>query len=198
VTYVAAPERRRQAVTAARDILERDGLAAVTLRRVAERAGMTLSSLQWSVGTKDELLRELFATINAEIAEIVRTATAGTDGVWPVMRSTLTALWSAMETAPMMEVGENELVIASLREPASRRQVAALYDAYVAVCAEALGNAGQRSGERLRVPVEPLARLMVMALEGLVLLYLAGGAAERCRDDLDVLADALGALALGV
>jgi len=38
---------------------------------------------------------------------------------------------------------------------------------------------------------------MVMALEGLVLLYLAGGAAERCRDDLDVLADALGALALG-
>ena len=86
-------------------------------------AGMTLSSLQWSVGTKDDLLRELFATINAEIAEIVRTATAGTDGVGPVMRATLTALWSAMETAPMMEVGENELVIASLREPVSRRQV---------------------------------------------------------------------------
>jgi TetR/AcrR family transcriptional regulator, regulator of biofilm formation and stress response len=198
VAYLAAPERRRQAVSAARDILERDGLAAVTLRRVAERAGMTLSSLQWSVGTKDDLLRELFATINAEIAEIVRTATAGTDGVGPVMRATLTALWSAMETAPMMEVGENELVIASLREPVSRRQVAALYDAYVAVCAEALENAAQRSGERLRVPVEQLARLMVMALEGLVLLYLAGGAAERCRDDLDVLADALGALALGV
>ena len=76
MAYVAAPERRRQAVTAARDILEREGLAAVTLRRVAERAGMTLSSLQWSVGTKDDLLRELFATINAEIAEIVLTATA--------------------------------------------------------------------------------------------------------------------------
>ncbi len=193
---MAAPERRRQAVIAARDILERDGLAAVTLRRVAERAGMTLSSLQWSVGTKDGLLRELFATINAEIAEIVRTATATVDGVGPVMRATLNALWSAMEDAPMMEVGENELVIASLRERASRRQVAALYDAYVAVCAEALEGAAVRSGENPRVPVEQLARLMVMALEGLVLLYLAGGAADRCRGDLSVLADALCALAL--
>lgn len=184
-------------MSAARDILERDGLAAVTLRRVAERAGMTLSSLQWSVGTKDDLRRELFATINAEIAEIVRTATASVEGVGPALRATLTALWSAMESAPMMEVGENELVIASLREPVSRLRVAELYDAYVAVCAEALEGAALRTGEPLRVGAGQLARLMVMALEGLVLLYLAGGAAERCRDDLEVLADALSALALG-
>ena len=58
-------------------------------------------------------------------------------------------------------------------------------------------TAARRTGEQLHVPVEQLARLMVMALEGLVLLYLAGGAADRCRGDLDVLADALGALALG-
>jgi len=197
VARTPVAERRKQAVQAARSVLEREGLAAVTLRRVAEEAGMPLSSLQWSLRSKQELLRELFATINAEIAEIVAGAAAEVSGVRPTIAATLRALWIDMETSPMLEVGESELVIASVRDPATRDDVRELYDAFVSACRVAIEAAAERSGERLRCPAEQLARLMVVALEGLVVLYLAEGEPERCRADLDVLAEALATLALG-
>ena len=158
---------------------------------------MTLSSLQWAVRSKEGLLRELFNTINAEIDEIVERAAAPCSTLEGAVRAVLRALWDDMERAPMTEVGEAELVIESLRRPTERDEVRALYSAYVASCARALGRAAARSGEALAVPAEQLARLIVVALEGLVMLFLAEGDGARCRDDLDVLADALTALAVG-
>ena len=197
MAHVSAGERRRQAVAAARSILETEGLAAVTLRRVAVGSGMTLSSLQWAVRSKEGLLRELFATINAEIDDIVGRAAAGCTTLDEAVRAVLRALWDDMERAPMTEVGEAELVIESLRRAEERAEVRALYAAYVSSCARALGKAAARSGETLAVPAEQLARLIVVALEGLVMLFLAEGDGTRCRDDLDVLADALTAVATG-
>ena len=197
MAHVSAGERRQQAVTEARRILETDGLGAVTLRRVARGAGMTLSSLQWAVRSKEELLGELFLTINAEIDEIVDGAVAPCTTLDAAIRAVLLALWRSMEHAPMAEVGEAELVIESLRRPAQRAGVRDLFDAYVDSCARALARASATSQTVPAVPVDQLARLMVVALEGLVMLFLASGDGPRCRDDLAVLASALSAVAAG-
>ena len=54
-----------------------------------------------------------------------------------------------------------------------------------------------RRGETFAVGAEQLARLMVVTLEGLVMLFLAEGDEARCRADLAVFAAALTAIATG-
>src|SRR3954452_12420265 len=56
-TRAEASESVRDAIVAATvEIVARDGVAAVTHRRVAERAGVSLSSTTWHYASKEDIL----------------------------------------------------------------------------------------------------------------------------------------------
>lgn len=77
-------ERRAELSAAARDLALADGLAAVTLRGVAARAGVASALVSHYHPAMDELVASAFtAVVGAELAE-VRTLLAGSDG--PVAR----------------------------------------------------------------------------------------------------------------
>lgn len=73
-------ERRAELATAARDLALAEGLAAVTLRGVAARAGVTPALVAHYHPAMDQLVASAFtAVVAAELAEL-RPLLAGTDG----------------------------------------------------------------------------------------------------------------------
>ena len=62
-------ERRAEILAAARKILETESYAEFTLRKIAERTGLRLASLQYHFRTKEELLRALLEDTLARYEE---------------------------------------------------------------------------------------------------------------------------------
>src|SRR5215469_9991688 len=60
------PISRDAIVTAAVELLDREGLAALSMRRLAEELGTGAASLYWHVGSKDGLLDLVFDHIIGE------------------------------------------------------------------------------------------------------------------------------------
>ena len=60
------PISREAIVTAAIDLLDREGLAALSMRRLAEELGTGAASLYWHVGSKDGLLDLVFDELIGE------------------------------------------------------------------------------------------------------------------------------------
>ena len=61
------PISREAIVTAAIQLLDREGLAALSMRRLAEELGTGAASLYWHVGSKDGLLELIFDRVIGEV-----------------------------------------------------------------------------------------------------------------------------------
>ncbi|MFI5733610.1 TetR/AcrR family transcriptional regulator [Kribbella sp. NPDC051587] len=84
----AYDERRTAIVEAVLDLVDTSGVDQVTVRRVADRAGVSLGRVQHYFSTKDELLGAAFAAINELGARRVQERAGGDD----VLRAVLLVL----------------------------------------------------------------------------------------------------------
>jgi AcrR family transcriptional regulator len=76
----AQVERRRRLLEAARSLASEGGYPAVTMRDVADRAGMGLATVYRYFSSKDHLIAEVHAARGAEVArELEATPPAGVD-----------------------------------------------------------------------------------------------------------------------
>src|SRR5947208_3276500 len=99
--YRPIADRRRQLVEAGLTIAERDGVAGVTVRRVAAEAGVSLGLVSYCFGSKEELTLAMATRIVQALVEHSDTgpapapAEAGTapQGIGPVLRRALAGLW---------------------------------------------------------------------------------------------------------
>jgi AcrR family transcriptional regulator len=57
-------------LAAATDILERDGLLGLSMRKLAAELGVSTSTVYWHVGTRDELLDKLIEQITDELGRV--------------------------------------------------------------------------------------------------------------------------------
>jgi len=73
-----APLSRAQIVAAALQLLDRDGLAALSMRRLATELGTGAASLYWHVRNKEELLELVLDAVLGEVA-----LPDPDDGPWP-------------------------------------------------------------------------------------------------------------------
>ncbi|WP_406386051.1 TetR/AcrR family transcriptional regulator [Streptomyces sp. NBC_01618] len=64
------PERRERIIDAALDLIADEGVAGVSHRKVAARAGVPLGSMTYHFQNMDELLREAFTRFAATIADV--------------------------------------------------------------------------------------------------------------------------------
>ena len=69
---------RNQLISAAIEVVTRDGLAAATTRRISEQAGLPLGTFHYWFSNKEELFECLFEEILKEIEE----STGLVDGAW--------------------------------------------------------------------------------------------------------------------
>lgn len=116
-TRAEASERLREAIVAATvRIVARDGVGAVTHRRVAEEAGVSLSSTTWHFDSKADILEAALAwTAHREVERMAemaeRIAAASGDGFDPVAWSQALAAWVIEQT----EGADREITVALYR-----------------------------------------------------------------------------------
>jgi DNA-binding transcriptional regulator YbjK len=167
---VAPPDTRERILRATVDLIGREGISAVTNRRVAGVAGVGLGSLTYHFASQVDLLRESLLLFVGE--EVARQEAIAAD----LRRSRPSVEQAAAEVERVVEesgdriqqLAEFELHLQAARDPALQEASSRCFEAYEGVAAAAL--------EMLEVP-EPRqhARSIVALMYGMALRRLGTG-----------------------
>jgi AcrR family transcriptional regulator len=203
-THRPVADRRRQLVDAGLAIAEREGVAAVTARRLAAEAGVSLGLVSYCFATKDELTIALATRIAQELAEageaefeiedIVEEPDPGDEsdqGLTAILQTALAGLWAQVERTPGRQLLTYEITTRALRDPGLGSVAQQQYSAQVAVAAEVLARAGQAAGVTWSRDLSDLAGLVVMAVDGATLRWLVDHDSESALGRLCDIADLL-------
>lgn len=158
-------ERSEAILDTAERLLVDEGHAALTLRGVAQRAGIRLGNLQYYFATREELVRAL-------LARVLERATARVEERMGAAGDGATALDMALE--PLLEDQLDpasyrlfyDLWALAAREPAIAGELRTFYARYTAAVEELLIRAAP---ELSRAEAHARAELLVALLEGLSL-----------------------------
>lgn len=118
-----AEQRRAQLLRAALEIAEHDGLGAVTIRGVAERAGVSLGVVHYCYTDKEELLRELIGAVNAEVHRAAEafvsvdfdSGARGAEGLRRRLYEAVDLIWAVISASPDRQLLTYEIVSYSIR-----------------------------------------------------------------------------------
>lgn len=158
-------ERSEAILDATEQLLVEEGHAALTLRGVAQRAGIRLGNLQYYFATREELVRAL-------LARILERATAQVEARVGGAAASSRTLDTALE--PLLEDQKDpdsyrlfyDLWAMAAREPTIAAELRAFYARYIDAVAQRLREASPGLG---RAETRARAELLVALLEGLSL-----------------------------
>jgi AcrR family transcriptional regulator len=179
--YRPIADRRRQLVEAGLKIAELDGVAAVTVRRIAAEAGVSLGLVSYCFGSKADLTLAMAAQIAKELAEhsdprprsaSVPVVTDPKAGIDVVLRGAIQALWTQIERTPRRQLLTYEITTLSLRDPQLEDVARRQYETSVALTSAVLDHAARAAGVTWTRDVESVANLVVMAIDGATLRWL--------------------------
>ena len=164
--------RRTQIIAATMRLIARDGVAAVSTRKIAREAAVNLATLHSLFGSKDDLLLAVLETAtSAMIAALVVDAHPG-GGLRAALADSFAALCALLDQVPALPLVRCEVLLYASRRPAQaasvvqqQRYVHALQVCYRVACAE---------GERCLLPCEDLAAVVSSSIDGLALQTAAG------------------------
>jgi DNA-binding transcriptional regulator YbjK len=164
----AVGEARRRLLEATLEVVGTEGIGAVTNRRVATRAGVSLGSLTYHFASQADLLREaLILQVDREVDRIEAvTARIGAPGVTiaELVREAEALVASTAEDPA--QLAELDLHLHAARDPALREASARCFAAYDGLAAAALTALGVPESDAR-------AHLVVAMLNGLALRRLA-------------------------
>ena len=168
-------ERREQLLRATLGVIARDGIPAVTHRRVAAEADVPLGSLTYWFATKDDLLREALRLFVDEETERLRTVGESlSEGMAPEeIAERFAAVLEA--GAGDDQVAQFELYLEAARNPALREVAQQCFAAYEEISRLALRAAGVEADG-------PLPALFVALADGLGVRRMAAGDAVDVRE----------------
>ncbi|MBT0773085.1 TetR family transcriptional regulator [Kineosporia sp. J2-2] len=200
--YRPIADRRRQLIDAGIAIGEREGVAAVTARRVASEAGVSLGLVSYCFATKDDLTVAMAARIAEDTARAAddpidltpppvprlvpdlpgeqRQAAALTGSAGPdratqlnlALRAALQRLWELHEATPGRQLLTYEITTRALREPRLNDVAQQQYDTTVQSCGTVLRHVAEQVGVTWDRDVAEVAGLVVMAIDGATLRWL--------------------------
>jgi AcrR family transcriptional regulator len=188
-------DRRGQIIAAARTVLARDGVAGITMRSLAAEAGIPLSSLHYAFQSKEQIFRAVLEDIIAEISKNLELFRAGGTGLAQTLRLGLRRAFEDSEQTRDTQLMQYELTTYALRTAGLADLAAWQYEQYCAILADWCREAATAAGETCAVSFDALARVLLAALDGLILQQLANPDAERSDRDLGNVIEAVIALA---
>ncbi len=178
-----AEARRERILRATLEVIGEAGIAAVTHRAVAERAGVPLGSMTYYFASKDDLLRESLLLFVEEEVVRLHALSASIVGsgltVEQIAQAFAEELASHAHAERVLTVAQFELYLESARNEALQAAAARCFEAYEDVTEAALGAVGVED------PGSSTA-LFVALSDGLALRRLAapGLAQPELRDGL--------------
>src|SRR5699024_3638182 len=120
-----AEERRAQLVAAALGLAEAEGFGAVTIRRVADAAGVSLGVVHYCFESKEELMGAAIANVVAALGEEISQTYAraseaseagtGAEGLRQLLGDGLAAMWALIEQTPQLQILTYEITTYALR-----------------------------------------------------------------------------------
>ena len=120
-----AEERRAQLVAAALGLAEAEGFGAVTIRRVADAAGVSLGVVHYCFENKEELMGAAIANVVAALGEEISQTYAraseaseagtGAEGLRQLLGDGLAAMWALIEQTPQLQILTYEITTYALR-----------------------------------------------------------------------------------
>jgi AcrR family transcriptional regulator len=158
-------------VDAAILVISQEGVARATTRRIAEAAQLPTASLHYCFATKEDLFQAVYEAITAtgfaEVGMEVQLEVGLHQGVADITRAF--AKW--IQSSRDMQLATYELTLWSLRSSDSRHLARRVYRRYIDGCAQLLREV--RTPEEMDFDVETLSRMLIGALDGLILQWLS-------------------------
>jgi AcrR family transcriptional regulator len=182
-TRMPVAERRAQLVDAALSVASAEGIAAATVRRVAERAGVALGVVHYCFADKDELLDGLAARIVDDLTLVGASAIEVQDApdLAGALRAAVDAMWAAIEGTPGEQLLTYELTTHALRTPGLRAVAERQYAASQAAAERLLAHAAGAVGATWRRPVGQVAAEALAFVDGVTLRWLVDGDGPAAR-----------------
>lgn len=190
MTRTSADEWRRQLTDAAVAILIEEGPSGLTTRAVARRAGAPLGTVHYAFAGKDDLLAAAAGQILGSFAAALRERVDETAGVRAAIDASLRSYWDWVRATLGLSTAVLETLVAGLRTSATRETM----EAGELVVLDVLERAARHDAYPPRIPPRELARLMLVAADGLMLVHGADVLDERAEADLNRLTAMLQAL----
>lgn len=188
MVYVESAVRSRQIIDAARVVLVRDGVPGTTMRAIAGEAGIPLGTLQYVFPTKQQLLRAVIEDMVEEIAQVLRSSAQVEYGLAHAIRHGVLDVWDNLVVGDeRLQLVQYELTVQAMRTPGLEDLARWQYERYTDVTAEWLEEAAVRASEACALDFRTLARLLVAAVDGLILQYVVDPDPERGGRDVDTL-----------
>lgn len=188
-------------VDAGMAIAEREGADAVTVRRVAAEAGVSLGLLYHCFATKDELTIAMATRIAEELAAAGDAARSQVHGpavdhdLASVLRVALRGLWAAVEKTPGRQLLSYEITTRALRAPGLGGVAQRQYAATDELVTEVLTRAAETAAVTWDRDLAELAGVVVMAVDGATLRWLVDDDSDAALVRLGHVADLLATMA---
>ncbi|WP_066909355.1 TetR/AcrR family transcriptional regulator [Millisia brevis] len=212
LSRMPAPERRNQLVEAALTIASRSGVASVTVRAVAEEAGVSLGVVHYCFQDKEEMVTAMGQALVLQLAGSIDTLVdlivtqmdeppSGQSGLRDLLYRGLMAMWAHIESVPNRELLTYEITCYALRSrpsgsEASSRIAEEQYRVMDAQAFEFLDRAAALTRTTWTEPLVDLARMTILSIDGFVLRWLVDRDAEAVRRQIELLAGRLAAAAV--
>ncbi|MGO4200495.1 TetR family transcriptional regulator [Rhodococcus sp. TAF43] len=194
-----AEERRAQLVEAALSIAERGGIAAVTIRAVAEEAGVSLGVVHYCFESKEALVAAMAESLVLQLSAGMRESFAsvwdsqelnGLRDLREVLHTGLTGMWPLVEATADRQLLTYEITAYALRHRAAGAPLAGSVadEQYRTMDIEAtvfLQESARRTGTTWTEPVEAIARFALAVIDGIVLRWLVDRDSNAIITELD-------------
>jgi len=181
------PDRRAEIARAAMECLKLHGYAALTARKVAEAAGLSLGHLTYCFADMDELLSETYRLASEELRH---TTELGLEGAGQDPWARLESFMRGGYVPEILDPGylrmRVDLWSAALTHPKIAETERALYDLYRTALEGHLLVAGPRTGT---TAIRALADAVMALLDGLWLDVLRRGDLDAVENGIDACLD---------
>ncbi|MBU8820844.1 TetR/AcrR family transcriptional regulator [Mycolicibacterium goodii] len=196
MAYVKAAVREEQIISAAMRVLGRVGVPGTTLRAVAAEAGIPLGTMQHVFPTKDQLLRAVITTVVEDISAAFRAEVELDKGLEHALRHGITSFWERLVMSDIgLQVMQYELTTYSIRAEGSGGLAQVQYERYSSLVTDFCRRAAVMAGERCDIGWDSLGRIVLAAIDGLILQYVADPDRDRAMGDLGHVLDMIVLLA---
>ncbi|SDE39129.1 TetR/AcrR family transcriptional regulator [Rhodococcus tukisamuensis] len=194
-----ADERRAQLVESAMGIAERGGISSVTIRAVAENAGVSLGVVHYCFDSKEALVAAMGESLVVQLSQALGFAFGqaqseeqhgGLRGLREVLHSGITAMWPIIEATPNRQLLTYEITAYGLRQQAAGAELAGViadmqYRTMDAQAVDFLEQSAAHTGTKWTEPVAHIARFALAVIDGIVLRWLVDRDSEGVIAELD-------------
>lgn len=184
MSRVPAEQRREQLIDATIDLAIDEGLAAASVRRIADKANVSLGVVHYCFSSKEALLNAVAESFVKPILGPIAKAIEESDraSVEETSRAAFDAFWHATQEDPGRQLLSYELMAWSIRGDGEAARL--LINTYTDVVVGFLAN-GLDLPDNDVLPLKTLARMILAVCDGVTLGWLVDRDDELARGMLD-------------